>query len=428
MARNKSSAYNSCKGVEDRLEMKLLLKLAWRNVLRNKRRTVLSGFAVGIGLASLMFVDGLYIGMLESMIRTATDTFMGQGQIHSEGFRDTLEVEKYINGPEAIMKSLNSEDLLSDFSPRTVSFGMLSSAASLTSVMLYGIEPEMEKRLSMIDEAIRDGDYLESEGSGQILIGSKVAETLEVGIDDRLVLTMAEAGTGELSQDMFRVKGIFHMGIREYDSGMAFININRSRELLALGNGIHEIALKFHDINNAGDRSLVFWDKYSKEGNEALGWVDLLSQLDSIIKMTDISTLIITTLVFAIVAVIIMNALFMSLYERMFEFGVLRAVGTRPVNMALIILLEAASLSLISILIGLGIGVLAIQIFSVYGINYKGIEFAGVTITEYTYPVMRLRQLTVFPVLIFIFSIIAAIYPAVFAARLLPAKAMQRSM
>ncbi len=408
--------------------MKLLLKLAWRNILRNRRRTILSGFAIGIGLASLMFVDSLHIGMLQSMIRTATDTLMGQGQIHAEGFRDTQEVESIITNSVDIMKSLDSENLLSDFSPRTVSFGMLSSAASVNSVVLYGIEPETEKHISMVDEAIKDGDYLESEGMGQILIGLKAAETLEVEIGDRLVLTMAEAGTGELSQDMFRIRGIFHMGVREIDSGMAFINIKQSRELLALGSGTHEIALKFYDINSAGDRSLAFWQKYSEHGNEALGWNDLVSQLDSMVSMVDLTNIIIAALIFAIVSVIIMNALFMSLYERMFEFGILRAIGTRPGNMALIIFLEAASLSLISILIGLGLGFLIMQIFSVYGINYKGLEMAGVTITELIYPVMRPIQFTVFPVLIFIFSLIAAIYPAVFAAKLLPARAMQRSM
>ncbi len=408
--------------------MKLLFKLAWRNVLRNKRRTVLSGIAVGIGLASLMFVDGLYVGMLESMIRTATDTFLGQGQVHAQGFRDTLEVDKTINNSEAFMKSLETENLVSDFSPRTVSFGMLSSASGVNSVLLYGIEPDTERHISMIDEAVRQGNYLTPPGTGQILIGSKAAETLEVETGDRLVLTMAQAGTGELSQDMFRVTGIFHMGIREIDSDMAFINIKQAQELLALDRDVHEISLKFNDINDAGDRSLEFWEKYSEQDNEALGWKDLVPQLDSVIGMTDISILIITSLVFAIVAVIIMNTLFMSLYERIFEFGVLRAVGTRPVNMALIIFFEATSLSLISIIIGLGIGYVFMYIFSVYGINYKGIEFAGVTITELIYPVVRPRQFTVFPVLIFIFSFIAAIYPAVFAAKLTPARAMQKSM
>jgi ABC-type lipoprotein release transport system permease subunit len=406
----------------------ILLKLAWRNVLRNKRRTLLSGLAIGITLACLIFIDGIYIGMLESMIRTATDTLLGQGQIHADGFRDTFEAEKTIQNLYEIRTSLGSEELLSDYTERTVSVAMLSSAAGVNSVMLYGIDPASEKQISKVDKAIKEGDYLLPETTGQILIGSKTAETLEVETGDRLVITMAQADTGQLSQDMSRVAGIFHLGMREADSGIAFINIVQSRKLLALGNASHEIALKFRNIDDAGDRSLKFWGTYSQEGNEALGWRDLIPQLDGVIELSDMSTVITSSLVFCIVAVIIIHTLFMSLYERMFEFGVLRAIGTRPVNMALVIFFEAASLALISIVFGLGLGLLVMKIFSVYGINYMGIEFASVTITEMIYPVMTSRQFTFFPALIFIFALIAAIYPAVFAARLTPARAMQRSM
>jgi ABC-type lipoprotein release transport system permease subunit len=280
----------------------------------------------------------------------------------------------------------------------------------------------------MVDEALKEGKYLAPGQSGHILIGSKTAETLEVEIGDRLVITIAQAGTGELSQDMFRVGGIFNMGVREIDSGMAFVNITKSRELLALGRSSHEIALKFKDLSVAGSRSLPFWEYYSRSGNEALGWRDLIPQLDGIIELADLSTVITLSLVFCIVAIIIIHSLFMSLYERMFEFGILRAIGTRPVSMALIILFEAASLSIVSILFGLGLGFIIMQVFSIYGINYTGIEFAGVTITELLYPVMTLKQFTLFPALVFSFSIIAALYPAFYAARLTPARAMRRSM
>jgi ABC-type lipoprotein release transport system permease subunit len=391
--------------------MKMLVRLAWRNVLRNKRRTLLSGIAVGITLASLIFVDGIYIGMIDSMTRTATDTFLGQGQIHGRGFRDTLEVEKIINKSGDIIRDLGTDDLVSAYSERTVSTAMLSSAAGVVSVLLYGIEPEAEKRLSMVDEALKEGKYLAPGQSGHILIGSKTAETLEVEIGDRLVITIAQAGTGELSQDMFRVGGIFNMGVREIDSGMAFVNITKSRELLALGRSSHEIALKFKDLSVAGSRSLPFWEYYSRSGNEALGWRDLIPQLDGIIELADLSTVITLSLVFCIVAIIIIHSLFMSLYERMFEFGILRAIGTRPVSMALIILFEAASLSIVSILFGLGLGFIIMQVFSIYGI-----------------PVMTLKQFTLFPALVFSFSIIAALYPAFYAARLTPARAMRRSM
>jgi ABC-type lipoprotein release transport system permease subunit len=408
--------------------MILLLKLAWRNVLRNKRRTVLSGIAVGICLASLIFVDALFIGMTESMIVMATDTFLGQGQIHAQGFRSAMEAEKTINGAEKILKGLKNENDVSDFAPRTIAFGMISSAANVNAVMLNGIDPTLEQNLSKLDEAIREGSYLKPDGKRQILIGSKLAETLEVGLDDKVVITVAQADTGELSQEMFRVSGIFHYGIREVDGGAAYINLGKSQELLGLGNRIHEIALRFRSIEIAGDRSLKFWADYSKNSNEALGWKDIVPQLENIIELTDFSTFISLALIFAIVAIIIMNTLFMSLYERMFEFGVLRAIGTRPYKMASIIILEAASISIISIIIGAFTGALFTGYYSIHGIDYTGIEFAGVTLRELLYPVFSLSQFTVFPVLIFAFSVIAALYPAVFAAKLTPAKAMQKSL
>jgi ABC-type lipoprotein release transport system permease subunit len=408
--------------------MKLLIRLAWRNIMRNRRRTLLSGLAVGIGLASMIFVDALMDGMIESMIRTATDTFLGHGQIHAEGFRDTFEVEKTIKNSSSLIEELRSEEQISEITPRTISIAMLSSAAGSESAMLYGIEPDSEKNISIIKDAIRDGTYLDAADTDMILLGSKTAETLELEVGDRMVVTVAQAYTGELAQELLRIGGIFHMGIREADSGLAYIHINKSRELLSIGEDVHEVALRFKSLEVAGDRDLAFWNKYSRDGNEAIGWRDMVPQLDSVIQMTSLSMGITMFLVFGIVALSIMNSLFMSLYERMFEFGVLRAIGTRPAKMASIIFLEAASLALVSILIGAVLGFLITQYFSVFGIDYRGIEFAEVTITEFLYPVMRIKQFTVFPLVIMLFSLAAAVYPAVFAARIKPARAMRRSM
>lgn len=122
-----------------------------------------------------------------------------------------------------------------------------------------------------------------------------------------------------------------------------------------------------------------------------------------------------------------MNTLFMSLYERMFEFGVLRAIGTRPLRMALMILLEGGCLAIISIIIGSAIGFFFSWLFSVYGIDYRGIEFAGTTINELIYPVMNVRQYLLNPLYVLFFTLVAALYPAWYAARLTPAKAMKRS-
>jgi ABC-type lipoprotein release transport system permease subunit len=414
--------------IADRVkQIMILLKLAWRNIFRNKRRTILSGIAIGIGLASLIFTDALMIGMKESMIRSATGTFLGQAQIHAKGFRETLEVEKTIHDLDDVTMQLNNDPAVNHYAVRTQAFGMITSPANVSSVIFYGIEPEMEKHISKIDDAIRKGSYLAKDTTGRLLIGSRLADTMEVDVDDRVVITTAQATTGELSQEMFRIGGIFRFNVKEMDSGMVFMNLEKARSILGLGNNAHEIAVTFHDIDQNAE-ILSFQKKYSRNGNEALGWRDLLKELDAVLKLSDFSKYIIALILFGIVALIILNTLFTSLYERLFEFGVLRAIGTRPSRLASIVLMEALSLSAVSALFGIITGLVATYIFSKYGIDYRGIEFAEVTFRELIYPVMTINQYIEYPVWIMFFSLVAGLYPALFAARLVPARVLRRSM
>lgn len=405
--------------------MGFLIKIAWRNIFRNMRRTVLASLAIGIGLGALIFTDGLMIGMVESMIRTATDTFMGQGQIHAEGFRRTREVERVVRDLPRVLERLEAEPYVERFSVRVQAFGMVASPANSGAILLYGIDPLLERDMSRIDEAMVAGSYLGAEDVRKILIGETLAETLEVTVGDRLVVTAAEAGTGDLAQEMFRVGGIFRFDIREMDGNMGFVHLKTAQRLLGLGGGVHEIALHFGDLHAAEEQAADFRARYSDAGNEALGWKELIPQLDAVVEMARFSSLIMGVILFAVVALGIVNTLFMSLYERMFEFGVLRAVGTRPVRMALMILCEAGALSVLSILIGSAMGFGVNYWLSITGVDYVGIEFAGVTLRELIYPVLRMEQFVLFPVGVFLFTLVAGIYPAVFAARLAPARAMQ---
>ena len=408
--------------------MRMLIKLAWRNIFRNKRRTLLSGLAVGMGLASMIFVFGVYDGMTRSMIRTATDSFLGEGQIHAEGFRDTSEVELTIRDLPGVMASLKKEAIIESFTPRTVSIGMLTSPSDVATALVYGIDPRSEPPMSKLDEAVREGEYLGADDMRGILVGSKAAENLDIGLGDRVVLTVAQSGTGELSQELFRVRGIFHFNVKEADTSTMYINIDKAREMLGIGRSAHEIALKFSDIELAGDRGLPFWSRYSRGGNEAIGWKDIVPQLDSVVGMTDLGAFIIGVLVFCIVALTIMNTLFMSLYERMYEFGVLRAIGTRPLSMAGLIMLEALLLGVVSSVIGAALGLAITGYFALTGIDYRGIEFASVTFTELLYPTIIPRDYITVPLIILFFAAVAALYPAWFAARLKPSETMRRSL
>ncbi len=407
--------------------MWIYVKLAWRNILRNKRRAIIAGTSIGIGLASLIFVDALMIGMEENMVKSATASFLGEGQIHREGFRQTQEVEKTINNLDWVVSNLKSESIVQHFALRTLSFGMTTSAANVSSVILVGVQPSTEKYLSQIDDAIVKGSFFGNNDEQAIIIGSKLAEMLEVDMGERVVLTVAQSKTGQLSQDMFLVAGIYHFNVREMDSGMAFIHLEKAQEMLALGEDIHEIAIKFTDNAYGRDKSLPFWSKYSQHGNEAVGWTEILPQMEAAFSMFQLSTYITGAILFGIVAFGIINTLFMSLHERMFEFGVLRAVGTRPIRMALLILSEACFLAVLSMALGSILGFILTYITTKTGIDYRGIEMMGVTMRELLYPALNLKQFIYYPFWVFVFTALTGIYPAIHAARMSPAKAMRKS-
>ena len=407
--------------------MLMLIRLAWRNIFRCGRRTVLSALAIAIGLAALIFTDAFTIGMKESVVRTATDTFLGQGQIHAEGFRSTYAAEKTIHQGERTLAALEREGQVASFAPRTLTIGMLNSAANVSAVTLYGIDPKREREVSKIDEAIVRGAYLEGGDGGRILVGSKLAETLEVGLEDRVVVTVAQAESGALAQEMFRVGGIFRFNVREMDAGVVFIDLGAGQKLSGLGAEVHEIALHFDDIAVAGDPGSELWRRYGQGGNEILGWKELLPTLDAVLETSHFSMLILGVILFAVVALTIVNTLLMSLYERMFEFGMLRALGTRPRRLASLILMETASLALVSSVMGSALGLAVVCFFAGYGIDYVGIEFSGVTLRELIYPVVEVRQFVVFPLMVFAFALVAGIYPALLAARVEPVEAMRRS-
>jgi ABC-type lipoprotein release transport system permease subunit len=410
------------------VNMWMYIKLAWRNIFRNKRRTFIAGTAIGIGLASLIFTDALYVGMEDNMVESITSSFLGEGQIHRQGFRSTHEVEHTINELDQLVSDLKQENIVEHFTLRTTSFGMISSPANFSSVNMVGINPPTERYISQIDDALTEGTYFEDDNLRDIVVGNKLADILEVDIGDRVVMTTAQAYTGDLSQEMFRVSGIYHFNVTDMDRGMAFIRLEKSQEMLGVNQQVHEIAIKFINTEYGRDNRLPFWDKYSKNGNEAVSWTVILPQIEAVFAMSNFSIFIIGLILFAIVSLGIVNTLFMSLRERMFEFGVLRALGTRPFVLARMILFEAGALAIISIGLGIIFGFLVTYIVTKTGIDYTGIEFMGATFRHLLYPVLQIKQFIIYPIWVFILTTLVGLYPALYAARMSPANAMRKSL
>lgn len=406
----------------------MILKLALRNVFRNGRRTALTVGLIACGLAALMFTDAMVKGMSHAMVNIATSTFLGQAQVHRQGYREHNDVDLYIGEGEQLLQALVATDVVAVAAPRVISGAMLASSENVAAAAVYGIEPIAEAKLGKLKNAMIQGEYLRGDLETELLLGDKLADLLEVELGDRVVVTVSQAQGGELSQELFRVSGMFRFNDRMLDQNLAFIGLGRGQKMLGIESGYHEVALRFND-----EEERVFpWqqfngDKFNSE-LETLGWQQLIPQLSGVLEMSNYSTLIVAGILFVLVSLGLINSMFMSIYERQYEFGVLLALGTRRSQLFWQILWEGFFIGLLSALVGLVFGGGISYWKSITGIDYSNLEMTGVTLQEPIYLILSWQQFTLMPLVILLMTICACIYPAVHAARLQPTEAMRKTL
>jgi len=404
----------------------MLLKLAWRNLWRNRTRTWLSALVIAIGLVAMIFMDTMMVGMNTNMVKNATDSLMGHAQMHALGFRDEQDVKLTINDLDQALLQLEKHPDLKARSLRIVTQSMLTSSGGGEPVLSLGVDPEEEQLLSKFDEAIIEGEYLDSVSGQKLILGWKLAEKLELGLGDRLVLTAADAESGEMVQELFRLSGIFKTGEEKMDASMVLVARKTLQSMLKLEGRIHQIAFGYSKLTQDGTPVNTLKKPDDSSKNELLLWTELMPSLYMISQMTDLSMAIMGTILFLIIALGITNTLLMGLYERMFEFGVIKSIGTTPWQAARIMFFEAVCLGFVSIIVGLILALFVTALFANYGIDYIGIEFSGVTFQEKIYPSYKWSRLVLYPFMSLGFTLLASLYPAFKLWKMLPVEALRK--
>ncbi|MDD9889361.1 MAG: FtsX-like permease family protein [Gammaproteobacteria bacterium] len=403
--------------------------LAFRNLFRNTRRTVLTVMLIGFSLTALITFDGVMRGMITLMVENITGTLTGEAQIHRVGYRENLDVDFYIDNADEIEERLQQDASLRAYAPRVISGAMISSSYNVSAGMVFGVDAELEQGISQVREAVVSGEYLTGDDS-ELLIGKPLAELLEVGLGDRIVLTLSEANNGELAQALFRVSGIIEFGLRELDESFTFINIAAARQVLAMTDQqTHEYALSFIAPLNMENPNNALLEELNSGGVEALNWLDLNPDISLILQLSSYSSLLIGAILFLLASLGVINSMFMSIYERIYEFGVIKAIGTRPKDIRKLILFEAFFIALLSCVMGIALGLAIGSYTSTNGISFGGeLEFSGIAFNNAILSEFHPIQFTQFPIYVVLLTVIAAIYPAAFAARIIPSDALQRSL
>jgi ABC-type lipoprotein release transport system permease subunit len=405
-----------------------LFPLIGRNIWRHPKRSLLTGLVIAVGVAAMILTQGLTDGMLQVMVKKSTQTFLGEFKVYHHQFRDEQAIEHIIPDAHQVRSLVADTPEVKASTARAFTQAMLASAEDMAAVTLYGVEPKTESRISKLKDAMIEGTYLGANEPYQILLGSKLATRLQVQVGDRLVITTSSAFDGELKQELFRLSGIFQFNQPGLDEAAAFITLNRMQGLLNLNDSFHELIVQFDELVQADGAPAQRLRQRLKRLNPDLvarSWRQELPALQAMLDMSQYSLTIVGLILFFMIALSVMNSMFMTIFERFYEFGVLQALGTRPFQLFALILLESSYIGLLGCITGAIGGGIANYILSFSGINYSDMELMGVSFSEPIRSIFMWQDIVLVPLSIWALTTLISVYPAYHAIRKKPIDAMR---
>jgi putative ABC transport system permease protein len=402
--------------------------LGWRNLWRQKRRSLVVVFSITLGVLMMFFALGIMNGIIAQMLDNSISTKLGHVAITGKGFFNNMRIENNFHPDEKILTALRHEKDVAAFAPRVKAFGMIRSGESSRGVMVLGVSPKVENNVSKINENTlhEEGSrYLDDPEANDILISKSLASKLDVEVGDRIVLLLNNKDN-EMQGIGLTVKGLFRTPVEEYDNSVVYMGIKRLQAITNLGDNISEISIVARNKELAEAVKMSLEKSINSPALEIMSWKDMAPNLVKAVKLMDQILLIYYGIFFITVVFSIANTLIMSIMERFHEIGVMKSIGTRPSQVFCIVMFEAFNLGLVGLVVGLVLGYSMILIFSVTGIDFslfmEAMRQWGAG--SIIYPFITMKDLIISILVVELTAIIAAIYPALKAARIKPLEAL----
>jgi len=401
-------------------------QIAWRNIWRNPRRTAVILIAVIIGVWSMVFLGALMRGILEGMIHNGISTLAGHIQIHQTDFPDDPSIDNSIDDP-SFLEDVLTQQLPpgSHWTARMRLNAVANNARHSNGVALVGIDPLNEAKVSFIGTAVTQGRYLEGADRNAILVGRALADQFETGLGRKLIL-MTQDKSGQIASRAFRIRGIFQAEMESTEKTYVFVTRRAAQDMLKLDQAVSEIGILLpeHEMTEEVARTL----EASLASRDLLvrPWSKALPLLQAYLQLYDSFILIWFVVVFVAMGFGILNTTLMAVFERMREFGLLKALGMRPGRIVKGILTEALFILLWGMLIGNLLGLASCWALSFHGIDLsalaKGVEYAGMS--RMIFPQIWFKDVLSANLVVLLLGLLICLYPAVKAARLSPVAAM----
>ncbi len=406
--------------------MLLYLRLAWRNIWRHKRRTIIIVLAMSTTLALMMWYDGLINGFTDAIYGNAVKVFGGNIQVHAEGYRSQASSTPLLPlaDPQAVINAAQANPLTLAATQRINTGGLITSREGAFAVGITGVDPEKEKTVNIIGQNVKEGRDLASDDLDNILIGKGLADAMGVQVGDRITL-VGRSQHEQMRQRTMTVVGIFDLGMPDLEKQTVYISLGEAQSLFDLPGQSTEIAIFLQKIGQEGavinslKSSLPGYEIESFEAN----YPDLASAINTKSGVMDIFSIIII----GIAGVGILNLLLMAVYERTREIGVLGAMGLKSNQIALLFILEGTMIGLVGVGVGIVLGLVLNGSLMQVGMDFGSLQQAAsymALVKDKVYPTWGLEKIVMRASVVAIISALAALIPAIEASRREPAEAL----
>ncbi|MGA1874978.1 MAG: ABC transporter permease [bacterium] len=402
----------------------MISHLAWRNVWRVPRRTLIILLAVTLGIWNMILMASIMRGSMEQMVHNSINTLTGHIQIHKKGYFENPVLENTIMEPGEIIRKVEGLPPTIRWTGRMRAQGIISNARNFANITVVGITPESEASVSFLQPSIIQGRYLRSDDHYGLLIGQRLAEEFGTGPGKKLVLMTQDSQNNAISTG-FRIVGIFKAEMETTEKSLAFITLPSSQKILKLDGGLSEICLV------APHRGMVqsLYTSLSSQLDdryEVMTWKKLLPLTTAYVTLWEEVTYLWFIVVFMAMAFGLINTMLMAVFERVQEFGMLKAVGMKPRQIIMLILAESIYVLTLGVILGDVLIWLTIAWLSRTGINLQsfaqGLEQWG--LSRIIFPVIGTRDFLLSNSIILILGLAVSLYPALKASYITPKEAM----
>jgi putative ABC transport system permease protein len=413
-----------------------LLGLAWRNLWRNPRRTLIAMAAIGFGYAMLLFVACLMAGLRQQMIESGTGLVLSDAEVQAPSYYPDRPIHQTLggrNGTEvsALVAAIAADPRVQAASPRVYGYGLVSATHQSAGAQLLGVVPDQEQKITVLQTRMVKGSYLTARTPKGVVMGDKLATTIGVDVGSEIVI-LTPAADGSTGNDVYTVAGMFHTGLDAMDQGLVIMSLASLQGLLRLPPGrIHEVGIKLRDITAATTTAEALQIQLSKTlPVQVRAWPELAPELADYVQFNRRVTFILFFIFFLLAVMGIVNTMLMAIIERTREIGMLMAVGMRPVQVVGLIVAEAASLAGASLVLGGALGAPLLWYLQAHGLNLGGhrgaVSLAGVVVGPLWYGRQDFTAYAQAALGLAITALVSALYPALRAARFRPTEALRK--